>query len=479
MQSGKIIVALLFALCTHSAFSQIAEVRTYGFSGGEERAKEIIQTSDGGYAFIGTTNANDGWNTDIVFYKLDADLNVVWNKVYGFEGIDHGISLVQKMDGGYYFLSTTLSTENAYDLQLFSIDAQGELIQTLNLGSSDWDFAIKLKTLLDGGLLILGETYAVPGNDKDVYVHCLNADLSTRWQQNLGGSEEDMAADVEQAGDGILYVLGSTLVSELPETYTFHYWKLNPDGSVIWDLLLSISGSYHARGLATMANGFVATGHEITSQGNDKFILRIDNDGNVVWDRHYPLEGNQSMADIIVLPDLGFGLTGESSTFGSGGWGIYTMEADGNGIWVAAYVFGGTEDEFGYSLILDDQLRITLVGESNSFSDESIECYLARLPGDVLASDYELDYGHFQENSFTGIADAQKLNSCEITISDTFDPAMYWSNAWLQLYDISGRMIWTGSAGNLAVQLLTPGWYFIRWEDNEQSGICRLFKYGE
>lgn len=482
MRSGKILLVFVLVIAHLFLDAQIAEVRTYGFTGGEERANEIIELNDGGYAFIGTTNANDGWSTDIILYRLDADLNVVWTQVYGFAGLDEGVSLVQKADGGFYFLATTLSTLNSYHLQLYSVDEFGNMIQTIDLGTSDWDFALKMKLLIDGGLIIIGETFSVPSNDRDVLVICLNADLSTRWSQTLGGELADFAADVEQAGNGTLYILGTTAISELPERYSFHYWKMDENGVIEWDQIMDLSGSYFARGLATMANGFVATGHEITPSGNDKFILRVDADANLVWDRHYPLEGNQSLADVVVLPDLGFALAGETDAFGLGGWGVYVMEADGNGIWVNAAVFGDVQNEIAYSVLLDSSFRILFAGESDSYAGNTIDSYLVRLSNDQVYAEYTLDLEHFQQGSFTEINEIAGVNNLNTFLLDgnriLYD--MRWVQAQIDVTDINGNLIWSGfsSDGNLNFiqQKWSSGMYILVSKTESKMDVCRLLK---
>jgi len=482
MRFAKTLMVLMLAIAHLFLDAQIAEVRTYGFTGGDERAKEVIDLSDGGYAFIGTTNANDGWSTDIILYRLDADLNVVWTQVYGFAGLDEGVSLVQKVDGGFYFLATTLNAQNSYHLQLYSVDEFGNMIQTLDLGTSDWDFAVKMKLLIDGGLIILGETYSVPSNDRDLLLICLNNDLTPRWTQTLGGELEDFAADVEQAGNGTLYILGTSLISELPEQYSFHYWKMDENGITEWDETMDIPGSYFARGLATMANGFVATGHQITASGNDKFILRIDSDANLIWDRHYPLEGNQSLADVVVLPDLGFGLAGETDAFGLGGWGVYVMEADGNGIWVNAAVFGDVQNEKAYSVLLDSSFRIIFAGESNSYEGNTIENYLVRLSNDQVYAEYTLDLEHFQQDSFTGIEEESGMNSANTFLLDGSN-ILYdfrWVQAQVDITDINGSLIWSGFSSdgnlNLSQHILCSGMYLLVSKTESKMDVCRLLK---
>lgn len=71
--------------------------KTYGGTG-DENARSLIVTSDGGYALVGITSAGNG---DAWLVKTDAFGNMQWNKTYGGTLWDYAYSLVATPDGGY------------------------------------------------------------------------------------------------------------------------------------------------------------------------------------------------------------------------------------------------------------------------------------------------------------------------------------------------------------------------------------------
>ena len=77
--------------------------KTYGESTADG-AKSVIQTSDGGYVIVGYAADNNA-STDVLFVKTDPFGNMQWNQTYGGVGRDVAVSVVQTADGGYAFVS--------------------------------------------------------------------------------------------------------------------------------------------------------------------------------------------------------------------------------------------------------------------------------------------------------------------------------------------------------------------------------------
>lgn len=411
-------IKLIFGLAIASAPvltpAQMADVRSFGFFEGQEQAVEIAELPSGGYILAGTTNANDQWNTDAFVYALNDDLSVAWLSMLGDPGLNqaNGIAI---LNDGIAVLTTILSYDNAYQLRLYKLSLDGELLFTRDLGTSDWDFGIRVRAGNDGSLFVLAESYADQDSGIQTLVYKLDANGETLWEQWLGDVSDDRAADMAITADNSLYVLATRM--ESGQGGQFQYWKLDTDGNTEWAFDAALPGTYVARALCLSETGFAATGHEVTDQGNDKFILGVDDSGSLLWDRHYPLEGNQSLGGIAFTGD-GFALAGESDTFGAGGWGVYVMKSDINGWWSGAAVFGGAEDEKAYSVIVDASSRILFAGETDSYGDGTRNAYLVRLPSSSVQAEYTLNLGILEEDSFTGIEENENYPN-RITFFDS------------------------------------------------------------
>lgn len=86
-------------------------------------ACSLIQTSDGGFAFIGNTKSfSKAGGFDIWLIKTDANGNAVWDNTYGTDSNENTKSLVQTADGGIVFVATKDSGgAGDYDVWLVKI----------------------------------------------------------------------------------------------------------------------------------------------------------------------------------------------------------------------------------------------------------------------------------------------------------------------------------------------------------------------
>ena len=83
--------------------------KTYGGHGvmDADWCRSVVQTTDGGYTVVGTTNSYGAGNGDAWLVKTDADGNYLWNKTYGGTGYDEAWALIQTSDGGYVIAGTS------------------------------------------------------------------------------------------------------------------------------------------------------------------------------------------------------------------------------------------------------------------------------------------------------------------------------------------------------------------------------------
>jgi hypothetical protein len=221
-------------------------------------------------------------------------------------------------DGSVFALYVT--GNNSERIGFVKISPQGTLLWDRCVGNL-WpgDFDIALAATSDGGLIAaagvgasesqegtcsLFRTNAAMGLD-DGWVIRLNADGTKRWDRTFGGTgyEEPMAL-VEAAGGGF-------------------YLLANSDSPV--------SGNRSAASFG----------------GYDVWLVRLDGDGNKLWDRSYGGAGNDSAQALVLLPDGGCVVAGDSSSSASGNktnaaTGAWFFRVDGNGNKLWEYVHTST-----------------------------------------------------------------------------------------------------------------------------------------
>ena len=114
---------------THStgatiAYQGYAWNKTYG-GAADEAAKQVIQTSDGGFALAGYTNSSGAGGLDMFLVKTDIDGEMVWNATFGGSLDDVANSILQTSDGGYLLSGYTHVLEDQQATWVVKTDSVG------------------------------------------------------------------------------------------------------------------------------------------------------------------------------------------------------------------------------------------------------------------------------------------------------------------------------------------------------------------
>ncbi|WP_339623622.1 hypothetical protein [uncultured Winogradskyella sp.] len=297
--------------------------KTYGGSG-DDKGKTIIQTQDGGYAILGTSISSDGdvsGNAGMQDYwlaKLDATGNIQWQKSFGYEGADSGISVIQTNDLGYLIsgvLDVTASggegntsrTENRHaggDYWVLKLNASGNIEWSKFFGGNLTDTPEGIIQTSDNGYIIAGGSDSADTNisnnigSYDFWVIRISASGDLIWETSFGGDEIDEARAIVDSGDGNFIIAGDTRshnndVSNNNGAADLWVIKISPEGQLIWEKTIGGTSFDVARAITkTQDNNFLLAGSSRSSNGNvsenkgqnDAWALKISNEGHLLWE---------------------------------------------------------------------------------------------------------------------------------------------------------------------------------------------------
>jgi len=133
---------------------------------GNDVLSKVVLTSDGGYICVGYTYSTDGdvsgnhGNADIWVVKLDAYGNLQWQKCLGGSANDIGYDIMQTVDGKYTLIGSTQSSDGnvtgfigVQDAWVANLDTAGNLLWERCLGSTSLDFGYGIMAGPDGGYI--------------------------------------------------------------------------------------------------------------------------------------------------------------------------------------------------------------------------------------------------------------------------------------------------------------------------------------
>jgi len=142
-----------------------------------------------------------------------------------------------------------------------------------------------------------GSVYVTGFRKKDVFVAKLSSDGEPLWEKIFGGSKKDEGRDIVVLQDGGCAVAGST--SSYADSWTDGYLlRLDSEGNRLWDKTYGGEKQDEFYSLAVRSDGgFVLAGDTILSRGKatgshgeggrDVWVVSVDESGNEIWGKNY------------------------------------------------------------------------------------------------------------------------------------------------------------------------------------------------
>ncbi len=247
--------------------------KNYGAYGGI--ANEVRQTSDGGYIIVGELLG------DVYILKTDADGNREWGNTFGGNERDIGYSVLQTSNGFVVAGETILTGQTNPGIWIFKIDSNGNnIIWQEYFGGTGYDACYSIKITTDGGYIAVGEKSSSQG-DADVWMAKLKDNGEIEWEKTYVSNNNERAYSINQITDGG-FILAGEITADTGDTNIL-ILKLNANGELIWQKTYGGSGNDSARSIQQTADdGYIVAGKITTDVGDTDFwVLKLDPNGNL------------------------------------------------------------------------------------------------------------------------------------------------------------------------------------------------------
>jgi len=279
--------------------------KSFGGSG-FDLLQSIKNTNDGGFILAGTSNSENSFQknepckglTDFWVIKLNASGDEQWQRTIGGNSSDELICAFQTRDGGYILggsssssplsvsstipdaKSTTTTKADLYnkseksrgnmDYWVVKLDKQGVIQWQKTYGGQYADLLKSMEQTTDNGFILAGYSNSSLSGEKtdsnkgigDVWVIKINDVGEILWQNSYGAEGDDQASVIHQTTDGG-YIIGAISNSKNP--------------------LTSIGG--------------------IVGNGTDYWVLKLDEEGGVVWSKTYDFGKTDILTSLVENKD--------------------------------------------------------------------------------------------------------------------------------------------------------------------------------
>ncbi len=176
-----------------------------------QHVESIIETKDGGFVFTGsvrlyTPTPNTYENPLLV--KLNSADDIVWSKFYVGTTSDMAKDVIQTSDGGYMVVGTLSNQPNNYEVFLIKTDASGDTLWTRTFGGINYEIGYAVKQLADDSYVVFGQTQSFGAGDLDCYLLKVDPAGNLMWSKKYGGPSTDFSYGLQLTSDGGFVLAG-------------------------------------------------------------------------------------------------------------------------------------------------------------------------------------------------------------------------------------------------------------------------------
>ena len=358
--------------------------RTFGGSSWEV-GYSAQQTTDGGYIIAGYTLSFGDPYGDVYLIKTYENGDTAWTRIYTGFGEDGARSVKQTSDGGYIVAGQTAFIGGYYDVYLIKTDPSGNIVWTYTYGGTGSDIAWDVEQTSDGGYILAGVTSSFGVGGRDVYLIKTLSNGVEDWSRTYGGSGWEYGHSVQQTSDGGYIIVGYTdsFGAGGDDIYLI---KTDASGNLTFPPK-TFGGTGGEQGHSvkqTSDGGYIIAAHTWSygAGGADVYLLKTNASCDSVWARTYGGSDWDWGYSVQQTADEGYIVAGYTNSYGEGGRDIYLVKTDAYGDTAWTKTCGGINDEEGYEVQQTFDGGYIVAGYTASFGLGGNDVYLVRLkPG--------------------------------------------------------------------------------------------------
>ncbi|MEO0130999.1 MAG: hypothetical protein ABIK76_04850 [candidate division WOR-3 bacterium] len=303
-----------------------------------------------------------------------------WEKTFGGNGFDEGKDVKECFDGGYIIVGSTSSFgQGLFDVYLIRTDENGETLWTKTYGGQSNDRGYSILQTRDSGYIIVGNTQSFGNGSSDVWIIRLNKNGELVWSRTYGGTYADGGLYITKTSDSCYVISGYTKSFSNNLDADLYLLKIDENGNLLWERNYGLRGfgldefgycvkETHDNELIVVGYGRFPYGHGV----EDVRVLKTNSEGETLWTKIFGGE----------LADYGYSVLVDNNNFlfagytGSFAWNVYLIKTDNNGNLVFERSYGGTGYDVSYSIIKSFNNNYLLVGSTESFGSGANDIYL-------------------------------------------------------------------------------------------------------
>ncbi len=303
---------------------------------------ELIVQPGQRYVLVGATNTYGAGNYDAFVIVTDTQGTQLWSKTYGGNNEDRFLGGVRPSIGGYIFVGYTQSYSASQDVYVVRTNDNGDTIWVRTYGHDIGnDRGVEIIEITPNRYLIVGFTSSWGQGYNDFLAIMIDSLGQQVWMYAYGTTGDEYASDVIKIAPDRVLILGSGWGGGTVGSWDFILLELDTSGNIAvnatsYGTNVADHTHYfnHADFIQTSDGGFLLPGLTYSSAGfgsYDALAIKLDASRAVQWARVYGGGGADEITDVVEGAN-GYYLAGRTNSMGSGGYDIYLIKTDANGV---------------------------------------------------------------------------------------------------------------------------------------------------
>jgi hypothetical protein len=295
-----------------------------------------------------STNACSSLSVSPAFKKVNQgtqNLIIQWEKSFGGTAGDYFADIVKTADGGYLAIDESGSPVSGNKTQpprgqsdglIVKFDINGNVVWEKAYGGSGYDILIRIKALSDGNFMVLGRSstgieYEKTSSNKgniDFWLFKIDPNGNIIWDRTFGANSIDYGNDFMATSDGGIILVGTVFMDATTSAANgdrsqngkgdHDAWviKIDANGNKVWDRIFGGTGTETANKIVKAVDnsgyyifGFTTTtniaGSDLSAparNGSDAWLFKFDENGNKIFDKVY--SGGNTYSGLSSIEDI-------------------------------------------------------------------------------------------------------------------------------------------------------------------------------
>ncbi len=342
----------------------------------------ILWVSSSGYFNVYPINSYLTPEDGAEIVCTDTENNIIhWNVTWGGSLSDEGYRVAIGTDGGIYVTGYTWSFAKGFsDLALVKFDPNGTKIWDVTWGDSLSEQGRGVAVGSDGAIYVAGDTNEFGAVGFDVALVKFYSNGTRAWNVTWGSALDDYGKDVAVDLDGAIYVAGQTDSSGLGSD-NVSLVKFYPNGTKVWNVTWGGVDFDIGWGVAVGGDGCIyVTGQtwSFGAGGYDVVLLKFYPNGTKVWEVTWGTPANEEGHGVAVGTDGNIYVAGMAFTSETASRDSLLVKFYPNGTAAWNNTWGGAAVDESWSVAIGDDGALYTAGFAHSFGAGGADVTLAK-----------------------------------------------------------------------------------------------------